>query len=67
MMFKSLQKMEVTIITAILYHFYEITLILTQLKKNTWIDPETRETLDFLFLGFRYGWVILGRIWLFTA
>ena len=34
-MFKSLQKMVVSIIRAILYYFHGRTLILTQLKKNT--------------------------------
>ena len=52
MMFKSLRKMEVTIIRAILYHFYEITLVFTQLKMKY---PKTREILDFLFLVFCYG------------
>ena len=41
--------MEATIIRAILYHFHEVALILTQFLKNTEIDPETREILDFLF------------------
>ena len=34
MMFKSLQKMKVTTIRAILCHFHEIRLILAQFKKN---------------------------------
>ena len=67
MMLKSLQKVAVTIAIAILYHFHERTLILTQFKKSIWIDPKTREILDFLFFAFCYGSVILDGIRLFAA